>query len=340
MNEQYAPAVWFPTVQAGTGADVFTERLVEGLRRRGLHAEITWLPHHAEYLPWTVSVPHPPMWANVVHVNSWLAQRFWPERLPIVVTVHHLVHDPAYRPYRSALQMAYHELLIRRRELRTIRDATAVTAVSGYVQRTVSLFSGRKEVAVVYNWVDSDKFSPDPNDSPSGSRPLRLFMAGSHSRRKGIDLLPDLAKALGPGFEIRYVGGRDGGGRAIEGVTELGRVGEDALIHEYRSCDVVVSLSRYEGFGYTALEAMACGKPFYGFKTSALPEVVAPGCGVLVPVDDVRALAGALCDLRARKARGTAEGFAGRSRALACFSQENVDKYIQTYLSLIAPKHA
>src|SRR5690606_12752098 len=38
------PAVWFPTVRAGTGSDVFTERLVQGLAERGVRAEITWLP--------------------------------------------------------------------------------------------------------------------------------------------------------------------------------------------------------------------------------------------------------------------------------------------------------
>ena len=45
------PAVWFPAVRAGTGTDVFTERLVEGLNKRGIRAEITWLPLRAEYAP-------------------------------------------------------------------------------------------------------------------------------------------------------------------------------------------------------------------------------------------------------------------------------------------------
>lgn len=333
-------AVWIPAIRAGTGADVFTKRLCDGLNAKGVRTEITWLPHRAEYLPWTVIVPQPPAWASVVHVNSWLPRRFWPKGLPTVVTVHHLVHDPAFRPYRSALQAAYHELLIRRRELHAIRSAVAVTAVSDYVRRTVSAFSGRKEIVVIPNWVDCDKFSPNPNGLSRGSGSLRLFMAGSRSRRKGIDLLPGLAKALGPGFEIRYAGGHEAGVLAIEGVIELGRISEDMLIREYRACDAVVSLSRYEGFGYTALEAMACGKPFYGFETSALSEVVAPGCGVLAPIGDIRALADALRELRTHKVSGGGEGGEGRNRALAYFSDENVNEYIETYLSLIVPKYA
>src|SRR5690606_2448467 len=98
MSVELTPAVWLPAILAGTGADVFTMRLCDGLNARGLRAEITWLPRRAEYLPWTVQVPRPPEWANVAHVNSWLPQRFWPKGLPSVVTVHHLVHDPAYKP--------------------------------------------------------------------------------------------------------------------------------------------------------------------------------------------------------------------------------------------------
>ena len=79
--------VWFPTVRTGTGAQKFTERLVAALQKRGIRAAITWLPHRAEFLPWTVAVPQPPDWARIVHVNSWLPARFIPGHLPVVATV-------------------------------------------------------------------------------------------------------------------------------------------------------------------------------------------------------------------------------------------------------------
>lgn len=335
MTRGCEPAVWLPTIRAGTGADVFTKWLCEGLNTKGIRAEIAWLPHRAEYLPWTVSVVRPPAWANVVHVNSWLPQRFWPKRLPIVVTVHHLVHDPAFRPYRSVLQAAYHELLIRNRELHAILDADAVTTVSDYVRRTVTAFSGRDQITVIHNWVDSEKFSPGFVASTRGDAPFRLFMAGSHSKRKGADLLAAFSKALGSGFEIRYAGGRRSAVTTVAGVTELGKISDDELVHEYRTCNAVVSLSRYEGFGYTALEAMACGKPFFGFETSALPEVVAPDSGILVPVDDVDALANAVHTLYAREKAGRIVDDAGRKRALEHFGKGNMSKYIEIYSSLI-----
>ena len=331
-----APAVWLPTIRAGTGADVFANRLCDGLNARGIRAEISWLPHRAEYLPWTVPKPEPPAWANVVHVNSWLPTRFWPKGLPVVVTVHHLVHDPAFRPFRSPAQAIYHEALIRPRELRAIRDADAVTTVSNYVKGTVVAFSGRTDIKVIHNWVDCDVFRPTESRGKRNSGPFRLFMAGSHSRRKGIDLLPAFVTALGPGFELRYAGGPTKSQLQVPGVVELGRISHTELVREYQACDVVVSLSRYEGFGYTALEAMACSKPFFGFSTSGLAEVVAEDCARLVETGDVPALVSLCRSLDESRTLTLELGTRGRVRALSLFAEQiAIDRFGAVYESII-----
>jgi glycosyltransferase involved in cell wall biosynthesis len=225
--------------------------------------------------------------------------------------------------------------LIRPRELRAIREASAVTVVSDYVKRTVEEFSGREQIPVIHNWIDGELFLPGDDSSGRSVRPFRLFMAGSHSRRKGFDLLPAFAHALGPGFEIRYAGGKSKLTSSVQNVVELGRISDAQLIREYQECDAVVSLSRYEGFGYTALEAIACGKAFLGFHTSALPEVVAQGDGVLVPLGDVKALAAAAHELQAQAGRDSTGAKAGRNRILQRFSAANLDRYVDAYARLI-----
>jgi glycosyltransferase involved in cell wall biosynthesis len=337
MSRGQEPAVWLPTIRAGTGADVFTQRLCDALNASGVRAEIAWLPHRAEYLPWTVRVPRTPPWANIAHLNSWLPRRFWPKGLPTVVTVHHLVHDPAYRPFRSLAQAAYHRLLILPRELRAILGAGAITVVSGYVGRTVAEFSGRGDIAVIHNWIDGKAYVPGQMDCAQLTSPFRLFMAGSQTRRKGIDLLPALAESLGPGFTIRYAGGKKKLETPIPGVVELGRISEAELIREYQDCDAVLSLSRYEGFGYTALEGMACGKPFVGFATSGLLDVVNQGSGLLAPVNDVQALAGFCKELKANPAFASGMGASGRKRAGREFGMpQALDSYIRTYRNVAA----
>jgi len=91
-------------------------------------------------------------------------------------------------------------------------------------------------------------------------------------------------------------------------VTLLGSVGESAGIRrELSSADVFCLPSRQEGFGIVFLEAMAAGLPIVAAEAAAVPETAPHGeVSLLVPPDDVEALAGALVrllrdeDLRSR----------------------------------------
>jgi glycosyltransferase involved in cell wall biosynthesis len=76
-------------------------------------------------------------------------------------------------------------------------------------------------------------------------------------------------------------------------VRVTGFVDEKTKVAIYRGAAVVVQVSRYEGFGLTALEAMACGKPVVVSDRSSLPEVVGPA-GFAIDPDDIRGIAGAI----------------------------------------------
>ena len=70
----------------------------------------------------------------------------------------------------------------------------------------------------------------------------------------------------------------------------------------YQQASVAVVTSRYEGFGFPAVEAMACGTPVVAFDNTATAEVVADG-GVLVPDGDVDAFAKAVASVLESSAR-------------------------------------
>ena len=57
----------------------------------------------------------------------------------------------------------------------------------------------------------------------------------------------------------------------------------------YNLADLFVYPTRYEGFGFPALEAMACGTPVITTDISSLPEIVGDA-GLLITPDDEHAL--------------------------------------------------
>jgi glycosyltransferase involved in cell wall biosynthesis len=79
--------------------------------------------------------------------------------------------------------------------------------------------------------------------------------------------------------------------------------------------DVFVHPSRWEGFGLVFLEAMAAGRPIVATQVGAIPEIVHHGqTGLLVPMDDVRALAHAVCTVLTDRHLAQRMGQAGRRR--------------------------
>jgi len=104
-------------------------------------------------------------------------------------------------------------------------------------------------------------------------------------------------------------------------VTFYGEAGWERTMQLLSIMDIVVVPSRFEGFGLTAAEGMAMGKPVIASATSGLKEVVVhEETGILFPVDDVQTLKTALerlvndPDLRERL------GSTGKERVRANFS--------------------
>lgn len=90
--------------------------------------------------------------------------------------------------------------------------------------------------------------------------PASLVLVGADCLRGTFDL-PDAVNTL----NLRL-------GRPV--VLHFPRVEDDELLCLYKAATAFVFLSEYEGFGLTALEAMACGTPVISSRTSSIPEVV------------------------------------------------------------------
>lgn len=330
--------VWFPTIRAGTGVDRFTESLVDSLNKRGIRAEISWLPHRAEYLPWSVRAPKCPDWATVVHVNSWLHQRFIPNALPSVVTLHSCVHDEAFAPYKSFLQRLYHRLWVFRREKKALRNAAKITAVSKYTAHVSGRIFEVGDIVPIPNWIDAQNFRP-AKVTKTGEK-FRLVFVGNLSVRKGADLLPDIMKQLGPDFELLYTGRPDWypGAETIpanmKGVGQLNGVSK--IVSFYQNADVLIFPTRLEGLPLSVLEAMAVGLPVVCSDATSLPEVVVDGeTGILCAQDDVTGFVEGVRKLASDPQLYENMRLASTERVRRFFSENHViDNYIEIYKEL------
>lgn len=184
----------------------------------------------------------------------------------------------------------------------SINESDAITAVSDNLRKeTYKSFGINKDIEVIHNFVDVNRFSKKPIDAfrrviaPDGERILvhasnfrkvkrvqdvlkvfaevrknmgaKLLMVGDGPERPGME---NLSKELGISEDVRFLGKQE----------QM----EEILVVS----DLFVLTSDYESFGLAALEAMAAGMPVVSTNAGGLPEVNIHGVtGCLSNVGDV-----------------------------------------------------
>ena len=335
--------VWLPTVRAGSGSDVFVQRLARGLERSGHEPVVEWFSPRIELMPWLLARHPMPPGIDVVHANSWQAFALRRDGIPLVVTEHHYVQHPEFQQYRGVAQALYHKVLIQRWLKWSYARADALVAVSESTAAAMRTHHSN-DVRVIHNWVDTDLFSPSAHQERSpGRERFRVLFVGNPARRKGSDLLPALAKMLGQDFDLLCLGGLRKSIEIVEtqaNVVAVPWTAPDEMPNLYRSVDAVVVLARYEAFGFVALEAMACGVPVIGFDSTGTAEICVHGqTGLLSPVDDLTQISDHLRLLRDNQSMRHAFSTSGRRRALALFGESTgVARYIDAYSECISRK--
>lgn len=334
------PAVWFPTVKTNSGSDKFTECLVENLNKSGIHAEITWLPHHAEYLPWLVKVPTPPKWANITHINTWLHPRFSPNEMPIVATLHHCVQDPNFKKYKTQAQFFYHNLWITPIEKYNLNKARIITTVSQYTANCAKEIFNIRDIKVIYNGINTNIFYlKDPIKNFKNEQIFKLLFVGNSSIRKGFDLLPKIMEKLGDQYQLFYTSDAKNYHPLPQNMIQLEhqKTAED-LVSIYREMDALLFPSRLEGFGLVVAEAMSCGLPVITTDGSALTELINHRItGLLCPRDDVNSFVETIqqlaCDelLKKNLAHNSSQ-YAEKNFKI----NHMVEKYIQIYNQILS----
>jgi glycosyltransferase involved in cell wall biosynthesis len=149
---------------------------------------------------------------------------------------------------------------------------------------------------------------PVPRARGSNDGIVRLLSIGSVVPGKGFDvLIAAVAKLADLPWRLTIAGDRTRNRAAAarldadisayglgDRVAVLGAVPPERVIELYLASDVFVLASRFESYGMVLVEAIAHGLPVVSTTAGAIPETVPGGTGLLVPSDNVPALAQAL----------------------------------------------
>jgi glycosyltransferase involved in cell wall biosynthesis len=225
-----------------------------------------------------------------------------------VITLNDVLHrdhpELVPRPIRAFRALAYD---------RAARTSDLVIVLSRFVQERakVRIRLDPDRVRVVPLGVDHSVFRPGSEERepfllyPARFWPhknhRRLFEAFARVRQKR----PDLALLL-------TGGGHDS--RALpEGVRSHGLVSQDELARLYRTAELMVFPSQYEGFGAPILEAMASGCAVAASNAGSIPEV-AGEAAILFDPTSPSAIADGILDALARRSTLASLGLAQASR--------------------------
>jgi L-malate glycosyltransferase len=151
-----------------------------------------------------------------------------------------------------------------------------------------------------------------------------------NSMAEVIKQFPDVVLLIiGEGPDCQKLGKRAAELDLNKNIRWLGAQPQDKVFEFYSIMDVFVMPSLYEGFGFTAAEAMAAGVPVVGTKIEGLSEIIEDGVtGYLIPANDSKKLSDALLNLLTDSEKAKMMGTKGSQRVKELFSLEVFKKSV------------
>ncbi len=241
---------------------------------------------------------------DALHFSDWM---FPPQRSGVRSTMIHDLVPLRFPEWTTARTRSMHGAKYRN----AARTCDLLFVNSRYTGSETAELLGvsADRVRVAYPGVEP-RFRPEGGGADLG-RPYAVTVA-TLEPRKNLETLLAAHRLDSHGLALAVVGG-EGWGPApdLQGadVMPLGFVGHGELPQYYRGAEVLVVPSRFEGFGMTVVEGMACGVPCVVSAHPSLDEA----CGdaaVRVDPDDPEAIAAGIGEALARRDDLRARGLA------------------------------
>jgi glycosyltransferase involved in cell wall biosynthesis len=290
---------------------------------------------------------------NQASASALLWQRF---SGGAVVTVHDLIPHIARRNRWPEAPTGFVDRLLLWSWIRGLKNAQMLITDSESTRRDLISILGvpSDRTKAIFLGVDHHRFSPGPavadREALSGlgvdaDAPYVLYVGSLHARKNIDTLITAFANARTqiPNLRLVFAGSPRTDEKSVRRLRQLthelalaqsfqilGSVPENVLASLYRSAAVLVLPSHYEGFGFPALEAMACGCPTICSNVSSLPEVVGDS-GILIDPDSPDEIASRITEVCTNTVVANALRDRGISRAATFTWDQTASSTIDVY---------
>ena len=297
---------------------------------------------------------------DVIHDNQSLAYEllFFQKKKPLVTTIHHPISlDLAYQLqstndiFLKLLMRRWHSFLVMQKFVAKRLKKIVVPSNSSMDDIKDEFRVDKNKMERVMNGIDLNVFYPD---SKIRKIPFKLVtVASADVPLKGLDYLlkalSDLAEVYSD-ISLSIIGEQKKGGHTERLIKKLNlekrvnffsNLTQEDLRKTYCEAELAIIPSLYEGFGFAAIEAMACGVPLISSSGGALPEVI-KDTGIIIPPKNVKEIYNSIEFLLSspKSAKELAEK--GLQRAKSKFSWTAIAKQLEKvyYKEIEIRKHA
>jgi glycosyltransferase involved in cell wall biosynthesis len=267
---------------------------------------------------------------DVVHLHSTFAGVILRPILKLLFPRLHIVYCPhGWAFLRDTSRLSHFWTRSMERLLAPL--ASRIVCISN-CERQAAIAAGiaPERLTLVHNGISAMRPERRPKDWVDPR--LKVLFVGRLDRQKGYDLLLKAAASLESEIHLRMIGstvvGRDQPLELPSNVEMQGWQDHATIEAQLDKADLVVIPSRWEGFGFVALEAMRARKPIVAFTVGALPEIIEHEVtGLLCSPVEADALTAGL--RRALHAPLSAMGEAGYERFVRLFLVDAMQMKIQ-----------
>ena len=284
---------------------------------------------------------------DVIHDNQSLAYEllFFQKKKPLVTTIHHPISmDLAYQLqstndfFLKLLMRRWHSFLVMQKFVSKRLKKIVVPSNSSMEDIKNEFQVDENKMERVMNGIDLNVFYPD---SKVQKNPFKLVtVASADVPLKGLDYLlealSDLVKIY-PDISLSVIGEQKKGGHTERLIKKLNlekrvnffsNLTQEDLRKTYCEAELAIIPSLYEGFGFAAIEAMACGVPLISTSGGALPEVI-KDTGIIISPKNAKEIYNSIDFLLSSPDKAKELSIKALRRANSKFSWETIAKKLE-----------